>query len=244
MLTSTWIVAARCLIELSVDNPTGTWHAAEPLARFWESHRISEPVGLWYLPDALEALIALGELDRAQALLDSFQSCAESLDRVWGMATAERCQALLRVARGDPSGAIKRLERALLHHQRIDMPFEQARTLFCLGRVQRRAKQRKQARETLTRALETFERVGAPLWADKARAELDRTHLREAPTSLTPSELRVAELAASGLTNKRIAERLFMSPKTVEANLARVYAKLGIASRAELGARMAPTATP
>ena len=85
--------------------------------------------------------------------------------------------------------------------------------------------------------------MGAPLWAEKARAELDRTHLREAPRSLTPSELRVAELAASGLTNKRIAERLFMSPKTVEANLARVYAKLGIASRAELGARMAPAST-
>ena len=242
-VTSTWIVAARCLIELSVDNPTGTWRAAEPLARFWETQRISEPVGLWYLPDALEALITLGELDRAHALLDSFQTCAESLDRIWGMATAERCQGLLRVARGDPPGAVEHLQRALLHHQRIDMPFEQARTLLCLGRVQRRSKQRKEARATLTRALETFERVGAPLWAAKARAELDRTHLREAPTSLTPSELRVAELAASGLTNKRIAERLFMSPKTVEANLARVYAKLGIASRAELGARMAPAST-
>jgi DNA-binding CsgD family transcriptional regulator len=239
-LTSTWIVAARCLIELSVDNPTGTWRAAEPLARFWETHRISEPVGLWYLPDALEALIALGEVDRASVLLDDFQSCAESLDRVWGMATAERCQGLLQVARGDQPGAVEHLQRALLHHQRIDMPFEQARTLLCLGRVQRRGKQRKEARETLTRALEIFERVGAPRWADKAHAELDRTHLREAPTSLTPSELRVAELAARGLTNKRIAERLFMSPKTVEANLARVYAKLGIASRAELGARMAP----
>ena len=104
----------------------------------------------------------------------------------------ERCQGLLRVARGDTPGAVQHLQRALLHHQRIDMPFEQARTLLCLGRVQRRGKQRKEARTTLTRALEMFEQVGAPLWADRARAELDRTHLREAPTSLTPSELRVA----------------------------------------------------
>jgi DNA-binding NarL/FixJ family response regulator len=156
------------------------------------------------------------------------------------MATAGRCRGLLLVARGDPTGAVTQLQQALSHHHRIDMPFELARTLLCLGRVQRRAKQRKEARETLTRALEIFERVGAPLWADKARAELDRTHMREAPSTLTPTEQRVAELAAGGLTNKRIAERLFMSPKTVEANLARVYAKLGIASRAELGARMVP----
>jgi DNA-binding CsgD family transcriptional regulator len=241
LLSSTWIVAARCLIELSVDSPTGTWRAAEPMARYWETHRIIEPVGLWFLPDALEALIALGELDRAEGLLDSFQRCAESLDRIWGRATAERCRGLLRVARGDPTGAVDHLQRALLQHQRIDMPFELGRTLLCLGRVQRRTKRRKEAREALAQSLQVFERIGAPLWAQKARAELERTHVRQAPTHLTPSELRVAELAASGLTNKRIAERLFMSPKTVESNLGRVYAKLGIASRAELGARMAPT---
>jgi DNA-binding CsgD family transcriptional regulator len=241
VLSNTWIVAARCLIELSVDSPTGAWRAAEPAARYWETHRITEPVGLWFLPDALEALIALGDLDRAEALLDSFQNCSESLDRVWGMATAERCRGLLHMARGDSAGAVDHLQRALLHHQRIDMPFELARTLLCLGRVHRRGKQRKDAREALTRALREFERIGAPRWADKARAELDRTHVRQAPTDLSPTELRVAELAASGLTNKAIAEQLFMSPKTVEANLARVYTKLGIASRAELGARMAPT---
>jgi DNA-binding CsgD family transcriptional regulator len=239
VFTTVWIVAARCLIELSVDNPSGAWRAAEPLARYWETHRISEPVGLWFLPDALEAIIALGELDRAEALLDSFQRCAESLDRTWGMATAERCRGLLCAARGDQTGAVEHLQRALLHHGRIDMPFELAHTLLCLGRVHRRGRQRKDAREALTRAYHVFDRIGATLWADKARAELERTHLREAPTDLTPSELRVAELAASGLTNKRIAEQLFMSPKTVEANLARIYAKLGIASRAELGRRMA-----
>jgi DNA-binding CsgD family transcriptional regulator len=242
LLNSTWIVAARCFIELSIDDAAATWKAAEPLAHYWESHRISEPVGLWFLPEALEALVALGELDRAEALLVSFQSCAESLDRVWGLATGERCRGLLLMARGDASGAVGHLQRALQHHQRIDMPFELARTLLCLGRVQRRAKHRKEAREAFSQALQSFERIGVPLWADKARAELERTHVREAPAALTPSELRVAELAASGLTNKRIAERLFMSPKTVEANLARVYAKLGIGSRAELGARMAPAA--
>ena len=82
----------------------------------------------------------------------------------------------------------------------------------------------------------------APLWADQARDELSRIGLRRAaPGELTASERRVAELAATGLTNREVAARLFMSPKTVEANVARAYRKLGIRSRAELGARLADT---
>ena len=85
-----------------------------------------------------------------------------------------------------------------------------------------------------------FEELGSPLWAEKARA-------RDAPAraaegclrQLTPTEETVASLAASGLRNREIAERIFVSPKTVEANLSRIYRKLGIHSRAELGARMA-----
>ena len=111
------------------------------------------------------------------------------------------------------------------------MPFELARTLLCLGRVERRRKLRKCARAALGQALDIFERVGTPLWATMARTELERTHLREAPCDLSPTELRVAEMAGSGLTNRQIATRLFVSPKTVEGNLARAYAKLGIRSR-------------
>jgi DNA-binding NarL/FixJ family response regulator len=131
------------------------------------------------------------------------------------------------------------MQQAVHEHRRLEMPFELARTLLCIGRVERRRKLRKSARAALGQALEIFEQVGTPLWAARAQAELDRTHLREAPSELSPSELRVAELAGSGLTNRQIATQLFVSPKTVEANLARVYGKLGIRSRAELGARMA-----
>ena len=105
--------------------------------------------------------------------------------------------------------------------------------------VKRRRKLRRSARAALGQALDIFEHVGTPVWAALARTELERTHLRETPADLSPSELRVAELAGSGLTNRQIATRLFLSPKTVEANLARAYGKLGIHSRAELGARMA-----
>ena len=92
-------------------------------------------------------------------------------------------------------------------------------------------------------ALATFEKLDTPLWADRARAELAGTGRRatDAPArdGLTPAEKRVAELAASGMTNRDVAAELFISSKTVEATLARVYRKLGIRSRAELGQRSA-----
>jgi DNA-binding CsgD family transcriptional regulator len=104
----------------------------------------------------------------------------------------------------------------------------------------RRSKQKRAAADTFGRALEIFEQPGAPTWSEQTRGELRRIGLRpRAPQDLAESECRVAELVASGLTNREVAARLFMSPKTVEANLARVYRKLGISSRAELGAHQA-----
>jgi DNA-binding NarL/FixJ family response regulator len=88
--------------------------------------------------------------------------------------------------------------------------------------------------------LAAFERLDTPLWAQRARSELTRIDAAEqTPGTLTAAEQRVAELAASGMTNRDVAAALFISPKTVEATLARVYRKLGIRSRAELGRRMA-----
>jgi len=90
--------------------------------------------------------------------------------------------------------------------------------------------------QRLQDAFDIFERLHVPLWADRARSELVRASVGPRQTGqLTPSEQRVAELAASGMKNRDVAAALFISPKTVEANLARVYRKLGIKSRAELG---------
>ena len=115
------------------------------------------------------------------------------------------------------------------------MTFDLARTLLTLGSVQRRARKRAAAREVLVRALSTFEELGAVLWADKARAELARIAGRApAGWGLTPTEYRVAELVASGLTNREAAARLFLTQKTVEFHLRNVYRKLGVRSRTEL----------
>ncbi|HEY1297574.1 MAG TPA: AAA family ATPase [Chloroflexota bacterium] len=234
------IASVHCLLELSVGDASAAWQAAEPLlAQLGHVRGAWEPRALLFLPDALDALITMGQLDRAEALLDAFQDRARALERSWAVAMGERCRGLLLAARGDLPGATVHLERAVHEHRRLGMPFELARTLLCVGQVERRRKLRKSARTALAEALEIFEKIGTPLWATRARSELERTHLREAPAELTPSELGVAELAGSGLSNRQIATRLFLSPKTVEANLARAYGKLGIRSRAELGARMA-----
>jgi DNA-binding CsgD family transcriptional regulator len=107
------------------------------------------------------------------------------------------------------------------------------------GQLERRANRKLAARDSLAEAVRTFETLGSPPWAQRARDEIARLGLRHrGPGELTESERRIAVLAASGMTNRQVAAAAFVSPKTVEANLARVYVKLGIRSRAELGARM------
>jgi DNA-binding NarL/FixJ family response regulator len=143
---------------------------------------------------------------------------------------------------GDVEGAERLARQALAEHDRVPMRFERARTLLWLGQLQRRQRQKEIATTTLREALAAFEDMVSALWADRARSELGRTNVT--PTrdlALTPGEQRVAELAASGMTNRDVAAALFISPKTVEANLARIYRKLGIKSRAELGRHMGTT---
>ncbi len=234
-----WITAALGLLELSLGSPEAAWEACRQATEALEQQGIAEPVPAFFLPDALEALIAIEELDRAEALLDSFEARGRELDRAWALATGSRCRGLLLAARGDVRGAGDALERALAEHDGLDMPFELARTLLVKGAVERRARRRARARASLRQALEVFERLGAALWAERARDELGRLGLRRSGRDeLTESERRVAGLAARGLTNREVAAALFISPKTVEANLSRAYRKLGIGSRAELGARM------
>ena len=232
-----WVAAALATLAVSRSEPKAALDACEgPLAAL-ERDGIGEPVPAFFLPDALEALIARGELGRAEPLLDQFERRGQELDRVWAIATGARCRALLLAARGDRAGAQVAVERALTAHGRLDMPVELARTLLVRGVLERRARRRAQAKRSFEQALEIFERVGARLWAARARQELDRLGLRRSSgDQLTTGERRVARLAAQGLTNRQVAAELYLSPKTVESNLSRVYRKLSIASRAELGA--------
>ena len=238
-----WIAAARSLLELSRGDPGAAWEACRQATEALEQHGIPEPVQAFFLPDAIEALVGSGELDRAEALLDAFEVRGRERDRAWALATAGRCRGLLLAARGDIKSAGDVLEGALAENERLDMPLELARTLLTKGVVERRARKRAQARRSLEQALGICERIGAALWAERARAELGRLGLRRSPgRELTDAERRVAEATARGLTNREVAAALFLSPKTVEAHLSSVYRKLELDSRAELGARMAERA--
>jgi DNA-binding CsgD family transcriptional regulator len=193
--------------------------------------------------DHVEALLAEGDLEQAEQRLRDLELRAEHADRISAQAVARRCRGLIAATNGDPETAVGLLHEALALHDAAPIPFERARTLLIEGVVHRRAKAKREAARALGEAQQVFGAIGAVAWLDRAGAELARVGVRpEGAFDLTASERRIAELAGAGLTNKQVAERAFVSPKTVEANLARVYRKLGITSRAELGARMAALA--
>lgn len=142
-------------------------------------------------------------------------------------------------AQGGVSSAIFRLQQAVDVHRTNPGPFELARTLLVLGTCQRRGKQKAAARRALSEALRTFETLGATAWAERARGEIARIGGRpSAGRALTPTEERVAALVAEGRTNREAAGMLFLSEHTVEGHLTRIYAKLGVRSRAELAHRL------
>ena len=188
-------------------------------------------------PFHIESLLVLGEHERARNVLARLEERGRIYPRLWITATLPRARALVLAAEGDVETALDELA-ALDIDAASTLPFDLAWTLLVQGRLQRRIKRKRLAADSLARALTIFEQLGAPAWIEQTRTELRRVGLRRAPEGLTPTERRVAELAASGLTNREVASAAFMSPKTVQANLTRVYRKLGIRSRAELGARM------
>jgi DNA-binding CsgD family transcriptional regulator len=196
----------------------------------------AEHLGLRGEPLHIEALLALGQLERAREILARLEARGRSFPRPWITVTLPRARALVAAGEGDLVSAVGEMVGVDPNVARR-LPFEHGRNLLVLGRLLRRAKQRRAAGDAFTNALAVFEQLGAPTWSAEARLELDRIGLRRAPQDLTVTERRVAELAARGMTNREVAAALFISPKTVEANLARAYGKLGINSRAELGAR-------
>lgn len=233
-------LATLGFLEVSLGNYAAALTALEPALGLIDSAPMSLEImiGL-FVPDAAEAMVALGRLDDAERLIDRLLVDGRRLDRAWLLACGGRCRAMLLAARGDIDAAVVTARQALTEHERLPMPFERARTQLLVGQLERRQRRNQAASAALNEALHTFEQLGTPLWAERARTELGRANVgphRDA--TLTPSEERVAELAASGMTNREVAAALFISPKTVEANLARVYRKLGIKSRAALGRRM------
>jgi ATP/maltotriose-dependent transcriptional regulator MalT len=231
-----WAITNLAFLEVSLGNYEAALRTLAPLvSNLDRMPQSTEIISASFIPDAAEAMIALDRLDDAERIIDVLEGNGRRLDRAWMLAVGTRCRSMLLAARGDVDAASEAAERALREHQRLPMPFELARTQLLVGQLQRRQRRREAAGATLREALATFEDLGTPLWAERARAELNRASGTRTRAELTASEQRVAELAATGITNREMATTLFISPKTVEANLSRVYRKLNIHSRAELG---------
>ena len=239
-LVTVWPITTLGFLEVSLGNYRAALDTLEPWLRaVEEAPRATEIFAAPFLPDAIEAMIHLGHESEAQPLIDALERNGRRLNRPWMLAVGARGSAMLLAAQGDLAAASMAAERAMLEHERLPMPFERARTQLLLGQIQRRRRQKAAASATLREAIQSFEGLGVRLWAEKARVELARVKVGRQPTDgLSASEQRVADLAASGMTNRQVAAALFISPKTVEYNLARVYRKLGIHSRAELGRAM------
>jgi DNA-binding NarL/FixJ family response regulator len=233
MVTAIW---SRCLglAELAAGEAVSAdQHLTEAIEVF-ERVAFREPA-IWRVDgDAIEAALAVGDVERAQALLARFEGRAARSRIPWSLAVSARCRGLVLAAQGELDAAAEALELALAEHEPCPMPFERARTLLVHGRLQRRLKRKRQARLSLDEARELFASEGAETWVARVDEELGRVTVRRAPEELSATELRIAQLAADGLSNQAIAEQVFVSVKTVESNLKRAYRKLGISSRAQL----------
>lgn len=189
------------------------------------------------VPDLVEAAVRCGEPERAREPLATLRHWAEHVDRPVATALTLRCRALL----ADDGDADALYTGALRLQERHGGPYERARTQLVYGEWLRRQRRRTEARAHLAAAVSAFEDLGAELWAERARGELaafgergDEPRRSGPLTLLTPQELQVVRLAATGHTNKEIAAQLFLSPRTVGHHLYKAYPKLGVTGRAAL----------
>lgn len=227
---------ALALLALGEGRPQDAIEQLEPLAALVERNGIGEPSVLPFAPDLIEAYVRARDVGAARQALDLFRRQAETTDRRWALACVARCEGLL-AADGDIDAPFG---EALERHQQAGIPFDRGRTQLCYGERLRRANRRKYARTYLRAAAELFDREGAVPWAERARAELRATgdqvarRAPSAPEQLTPQELQIALAVAEGKTNRQAVAALFLSPKTIDFHLGRVYRKLDIHSRADL----------
>ena len=182
-------------------------------------------------PDLVEACMRCGRDAEAVTAFGVLERFARPGAPAWALALAARCRALL------GRDAEREFAEALRLHAR---PLDRARTQLLFGEQLRRQRRRVDAREHLRAALETFEALGATPWAERARTELrasGETARKRDPSTLsrlTPQELQVARFVGEGLSNKEVAAQLFLSPRTIDAHLRSVFAKLGVTSRTQL----------
>jgi DNA-binding CsgD family transcriptional regulator len=227
------------LLELALGHMAPAIKHLETVREVVDQHGLCEPSVVHWQPDLIEAYVRSGQIDAAEDALAAFDQQARATGGRWALGTAARCRGMLANGRQADRAFLESLEKLALAE--LPAPFEVARTRLCRGEHLRRTGMRTDARKALRAAIETFDRLGATAWATRAWTELRATGARARRRTddtgrdeLTPQELQVALIVAGGATNREAAAALFLSTKTIEFHLSRIYRKLGIRTRAQL----------
>jgi DNA-binding CsgD family transcriptional regulator/tetratricopeptide (TPR) repeat protein len=231
-------VSVLGFLALSLDDYEEANARLGPLAEAGAAAGLREPGVVRFLPDEIEALAALHQMERAWGLTRRLETQGKALGRAWALAAGARCHAHLAALEGNFDEALTACGEALHHHEQLAMPAELGRTLLVKGMVERRARRNAAARESLLDSLAIFERLGAPLWVDKAHRELPKTTAHETRKSLTETERRIADLVIQGRRNREIAGSMFISENTVQTHLRHIFQKLEVRSRTQLAAKL------
>ena len=234
-----YLDSALGLLELGLGRTETAIRHLESVEDFAEQRALAEPNVLHWQADLIEACIRARQVDAAQHRFATFERQALETGGRWALGTAARCRGLL----ADQNEAVACFAASVEQLQALPAPFEVARTYLCQGERLRRAGFRSDARPPIRRAIEGFDHLGAMPWAQRARVELRATGATPRRRSdgvdrdqLTTHEIQVALTVAGGASNREAAAALFLSPKTIEFHLARIYRKLGVHTRTELAA--------
>jgi len=233
-----WADAALGHLELSRGNDEV---AAEVLQRaddVFRSYQVNEPGLVWWHGDLLDALTRCGRTAEAQTVLDRLDELTATTERAWARAVVFRARAAL----AEPDQAEALYEAALSWHDRLEAPLERARTLLSRGQSRIARGDDASGRGDVAEALTAFRASGAQLWVVRAEQLLGQPAAPREPSllsSLTPAELRVALAVGSGLSNREVAQQLFVSVKTVDYHLHSIYLKRNLRSRTELALALA-----
>ncbi|MEU2391160.1 LuxR family transcriptional regulator [Streptomyces sp. NPDC007369] len=226
------------LVELATGEAAKAVATLRRVAELEAAQQVVDPSILRWHGELAEALVAADAPDEAAELIDEVRAVAAALGRAPVLAALDRARGLVLSAHGDAGAAVDLLRETAARFDTLGLPVERGRTLLALARVERRRRRRAPARAALRTAAEVFAQAGARPWAELAGEGPEPVPAEAGPAvalaALTEAEARLALLVAEGASNQEAAAKLFVSVKTVEARLTRIYRKLEVRSRAQL----------
>ncbi|MFD7553688.1 MULTISPECIES: AAA family ATPase [unclassified Streptomyces] len=235
------------LVELATGEAAKAVATLRRVEELEAAQKVADPSILRWHGELAEALVAADAPAEAARLTDRVRTVAVGLGRGGVVAALDRARGLCLSAQGEADAAVHLLETTAQRFEALGLPLERGRTLLALARVERRRRRRAPARAALMAAAEVFGRAGATPWTELAGepAGGDGTRTESAAAqALTEAEARLALLVSQGASNQEAAAKLFVSVKTVEARLTRIYQKLDVRSRAQLATALTKRNAP